>query len=102
MRNWTTILPNVFTETTNSLNKPKKCILTNISTFIDKANNIWVFICGTKGALAFSRDLGNTWNNITISEMTTADYSFIYPADISKNISSTIFSPIDASENDFQ
>ena len=100
-RNWTTILPNVFTETTNSLNKPKKCILTNISTFIDKANNKWVFICGTKGALAFSRDLGNTWNNIKISEMTTADYSFIYPADISKNISSTIFSPIDASENDF-
>ena len=99
-RNWTTILPNVFTETANSLNKPKKCILTNISTFIDKANNKWVFICGTKGALAFSRDLGNTWKNIGIDNC-EPDYSFIYPADISKNISSTIFSPIDASENDF-
>ena len=101
-RNWTTILPNVFTETTNSLNQPKKCILTNISTFIDKANNKWVFICGTKGALAFSRDLGNTWKNIGIpTSNDEPDYSFIYPADISKNISSAIFSPIDASENDF-
>ena len=33
--------------------------------------------------------------------MTTADYSFIYPADINVNLSSTIFSPHSSSENDF-